>query len=225
MATKTSQRVFIWVIAIALTVGTITGFIAMMIAPGNQKLDQERYQAMVSEYSDAYKAYEAKMKKQQDYVSEHTEEWSEKYYKQFSGYKELVKSFKKDDVKKLQTRDLSEGSGKAIDEDSTFIAYYIGWNPEGKIFDGSIEKATLKQPLIVRPQGVIPGWTEGLKGMEIGGVRLLTIPADKAYGAAGQGSDIPPNTPLKFVVMPIEMIDTINPPEVPQELMEAYGRQ
>lgn len=44
-----------------------------------------------------------------------------------------------------------------------------------------------------------------MKGMKIGGVREVTIPSDKAYGETGQGNIIPPNTPLRFVIMAIDM--------------------
>ena len=46
---------------------------------------------------------------------------------------------------------------------------------------------------------VIPGWTQGLTGMKVGGSRLLGIPSDLAYGPNGQG-DIAPDEALWFVV-------------------------
>ena len=51
--------------------------------------------------------------------------------------------------------------------------------------------------------------------MKIGGVRELTIPADKAYGDKAQGDKIPANSPLKFVVMAIEKPADIPEPEMP----------
>jgi len=97
---------------------------------------------------------------------------------------------------------------------TVFAAYYIGWNPKGKVFDQSIDTTTntLKAPLDVATgldsASLISGWKEGMKGMKIGGVRVLTIPSDKAYGETAQGDDIPANTPLKFVVMAIKKTDS-----------------
>jgi FKBP-type peptidyl-prolyl cis-trans isomerase len=69
--------------------------------------------------------------------------------------------------------------------------------------------------------GVITGWSEGIQGMRIGGVRELTIPADKAYGKTGSpnstdtSKSIAPNTPLKFIVMliPNDEVKQIEQPD------------
>lgn len=207
MATKTSQRVFIWVIAIVMTVGTIAGFIAMILAPENQKLDQARIQQLTEEY--------------QQRVADQAKELSGKYFDEFSSYSARVSAFDGSSVSQLKKDDLKVGDGEVLTEDSSFTAYYIGWNPSGEIFDQSIDGNTLKAPFAASPGGVISGWTEGVAGMKIGGVRELTIPAEKAYGSAGSGDKIPPNTPLKFVIMVVPTPETI---EIPQELINYYSQ-
>lgn len=206
MATKTSQRVFIWVIAVVMTVGTLAGFVAMILAPKNQQADAERMQALMSQY--------------QKSVAEQEKQLSDKYYPEFSTYQSRVAAFDKDAVKELGKEDLKVGDGEAITKDSTFHAYYIGWNPSGEVFDQSIDGTKLKAPIEVTPGGVITGWTEGVDGMKIGGVRELTIPADKAYGDQAQGDKIPANSPLKFIVMIIPAPEEI---EVPAELQKLYS--
>ena len=47
---------------------------------------------------------------------------------------------------------------------------------------------------------VIDGWDEGIKGMRVGGIRQLVIPASLGYGANGSGENIPPNAALKFEI-------------------------
>ena len=234
MATRKSQRIGIWIIAGALVVGTLGGFIAMVLAPKNQASDQARLQQLMSDYQKQSSEYEAKYKPQFDEYSAkqaaQEAELSAKYFATFNQYANRPAAFTAADVKELKSEDLKAGDGEAISKTSSFTAYYLGWNPSGKVFDGSISGDKLKAPLAVQPGGVIPGWTEGVDGMKVGGVRELTIPADKAYGDTAKGEDIPANTPLKFVIMIIPKPETIPTPDVPaqptpsQELMRLYGQ-
>lgn len=60
--------------------------------------------------------------------------------------------------------------------------------------------------------GVIPGWTEGMKLVGEGGSITLWIPAHLAYGARGAGRDIGPNEALVFNVELVE----VKPYEAPK---------
>lgn len=204
MATSTAQRTGIWIIAVVLTVGTIGGFAAMILAPQNEAADSTRLQ-------DVYADYQKK-------VEEQNTELSKKYYPSFSQYATQPAPFDAAAVTEVKTEDLKVGDGETIAKDTSYSAYYIGWNPSGKIFDQSIEGTALKAP--IAGGNLIEGWNEGVVGMKVGGVRLLTIPSAKAYGEAGQGEDIPANTPLKFIVF---IIPSVEQPEVPKELLQNYG--
>ena len=218
MATRKSQRIGIWVIAGALTIGTLGGFMAMVLAPKNAASDKARYQELMAEYQKEATVYQAKADAQ-------ATDLSAKYFTTFNQYSSKPAAFTAGDVKELKKEDLKVGDGAAITKESSFSAYYIGWNPSGKVFDGSIDGKKLKAPIAVAPGGVITGWTEGVDGMKVGGVRELTIPADKAYGATGQGADIPANTPLKFIIMIIPRPETIAQPTPSEELMKLYAKQ
>ena len=81
---------------------------------------------------------------------------------------------------------------------ATVTVDYIGVAcSTGKIFDSSYcrgQSATF--PLT----GVIPGWSNGIPGMKVGGARLLGIPPAEAYGNQGSPPDIAPDETLWFVV-------------------------
>lgn len=80
----------------------------------------------------------------------------------------------------------------------TIAVHYIGYLPDGKVFDTSLKGQ--KQPFAFKLGAgqVIQGWDIGLQDMKVGAVRRLTIPAALAYGARGYPPTIPPNTPLVF---------------------------
>lgn len=198
MATSKSQRIGIIIIAAVMVVGTIGSFFIMIVANENAQQDQIAQQ---EEYEKEMAKYEKQMQEMQKEQEAEAKKLSEKYYDEFVQYESLPSSFDASKVKKLQTEDLKEGSGKEITADTRYRAYYIGWNEEGKVFDGSIEDGALKLP-IEGGEGLIEGWVKGVEGMKIGGVRTISIPGKMAYGQ-DQGADIKANAPLKFVVMAI----------------------
>jgi FKBP-type peptidyl-prolyl cis-trans isomerase len=221
MSTTTQQRVGIWVIAIALTVGTIMGFVAMILS----SQDQQNSQEVVRKYQEEATAYQKKITDQKAKFEARAKELSDKYYAEFNEQKSQVAPFDAASVKTLQVETVKDGEGEVISDTTAYAAYYIGFTPDGNIFDGSIEGEALKAPLLVQPGQVIPGWSEGMKGKKIGGIYKLQIPSEKAYGAAGSGDKNKPNTPLTFVVMPIEKIEHFKAPQITQEVIKAYGQQ
>jgi peptidylprolyl isomerase len=100
----------------------------------------------------------------------------------------------------LVIKDLITGTGKAAATGSTVTVNYIGvLYKTGKQFDSSWSR---NQPssFPLTNGGVIRGWLQGIPGMKVGGRRELIVPANLAYGAAGNPPTIPPNSPLVFVV-------------------------
>lgn len=220
MATTTTQRAGIWIIAIVLTVGTILGFIAMIIGQQNQADSQKQLQ----QYEVAYKKYQSDVAAQQKEVEGKAKAWEPTYLPRMEQYKTQAAAFDASSIKTLQAETLKDGTGDAIGGVTTYTAYYIGWGPDGAVFDSSFNNATLKSPLIVRPSSVISGWESGMNGKKIGGVYELTIPSDQAYGATGQGS-IKPNTPLKFIVVTVEKEKTLQQPTPTAAVLEALNGQ
>ena len=185
MATSTAQRTGIWIIAIVLTIGTVAGFIAMILAPQNEAADtvkqEEEYQKMLAQYQE-------EQKKARDENAKASEP--------LDGY--AAESFDGASVTALKVDTLVEGTGEVLKADSKISANYFGWTSDGKIFDSS-KKSGTATPIEFGLDGVIAGWTEGLTGVKVGSTVKLTIPADKAYGASDDGSGNPVG-PLMFIV-------------------------
>ena len=97
----------------------------------------------------------------------------------------------------LMVRDLKDGSGPECPPGARVRVHYTGWLTTGKIFDSSRRRG---EPISFSLNGVIAGWTRGIPGMKVGGIRKLVIPAELGYGSRGMGADIPPNSTLVFEV-------------------------
>ena len=105
----------------------------------------------------------------------------------------------------LRYEDLKTGTGAtATGKGQTVRVHYTGWLEDDTKFDSSHERnEPFSFPLDCG--FVIPGWDEGVKGMQVGGVRRLVIPPDLAYGARGAGGVIPPDATLTFEIQLLEI--------------------
>ena len=99
----------------------------------------------------------------------------------------------------LQYLDITMGNGATAKTGQVVTVHYTGWLTDGRKFDSSKDRNDPFQ-FNLGASEVIRGWDEGVQGMQVGGVRKLTIPAALGYGARGAGRDIPPNATLVFEV-------------------------
>jgi len=98
---------------------------------------------------------------------------------------------------------LNPGTGNPAQVGNTVQVHYTGWLENGDEFDSSIGGSPLEFRL---GEGrVIPGWEEGILGMQKGERRRLIIPPNLAYSTSGFGDVIPPNATLTFEVELIEI--------------------
>ncbi|MFC4674496.1 FKBP-type peptidyl-prolyl cis-trans isomerase [Dysgonomonas termitidis] len=103
----------------------------------------------------------------------------------------------------LQYEILKEGNGSMPKATDQVKCHYHGTLIDGTVFDSSVERG---QPATFGVNQVIPGWVEALQLMPVGSKWKLFIPSNLAYGKAGAGQSIEPNSTLIFEV---EILDIV----------------
>ena len=97
----------------------------------------------------------------------------------------------------LTTSDVIVGTGVEVVPTSTLTVHYtlMAWST-GKVIESSWAGG---QPATFPLANVVEGWQKGLPGAKAGGRRLLILPPEMGYGAAGSGP-VGPNETLIFAV-------------------------
>ena len=90
-----------------------------------------------------------------------------------------------------------EGTGPHPSGTDTVMVNYNGRFIDGRVFDSSNNG---EGPAIFSLDRVIPGWTEGLQLMKVGGKARFVIPPHLAYGSQGSLPAISPNATLIFEI-------------------------
>ena len=100
----------------------------------------------------------------------------------------------------LEVFDFKTGTGDTPTESNRTRLEYVGYLPNGDIFDSNSD-ATFAVT------GVIDGFAEGILGMSVGGRRRIVIPPDLGYGPNGNpGAGISGTDTIVFDVLLKEII-------------------
>jgi hypothetical protein len=103
--------------------------------------------------------------------------------------------FQDSEIAGLRYYDIAEGTGDTPEVVDAVSVEYTGWLTNGCMFDTSyINDGPVTFPLL----NVIEGWQAAFTTMKEGGVRVIEIAPDLAYGATGRPPRIPPNATLIF---------------------------
>lgn len=110
----------------------------------------------------------------------------------------------RDQVAELEIIEREVGTGAEVQPGATINAHYTGaLCRNGIIFQSSHD---FGRSISFGLDQVIAGWTNGVPGMKVGGVRRLVIPAGMAYGESSPAPNIPANSDLVF---DIELMDIV----------------
>jgi len=105
----------------------------------------------------------------------------------------------------FSTVDLRVGTGAEATIGRAVTVNYSGWlynaagtDNKGTLFDSSLAAGRTPLAFTVGASNIIPGFSQCVLGMKVGGLRRCVIPPSLAYGSQGSGSAIPPNATLIF---------------------------
>lgn len=119
------------------------------------------------------------------------------------GEKWLAENAKKPGVTTLpsgvQYKVIKEGAG-AIPADTSMVkVHYEGRTIDGKVFDSSYKR---KEPITLRCNQTIKGWTDAIVHMPAGSIWEVYIPQNLAYGEREQGEI----KPFSVLIFKIELV-------------------
>ena len=120
----------------------------------------------------------------------------------------------------LQYQIIKPGEGPTAVEGDVVLANYEGTFRDGKLFDKSAQPT----PFQMQEGASIPGFFEGLKLMQKGGVYRLWIPAKLAYGDKSPDPErLPPNSMLIFKVSVDRIVDAATVRAMMQQRMQGMA--
>lgn len=99
----------------------------------------------------------------------------------------------------VQYKVIKEGNGPMPKDTSMVKVQYEGKTIDGKVFDSSYKRG---EPISLRANQVIKGWTEALVHMPVGSVWEVYIPQNLAYGEREQGQI----KPFSVLIFKIELL-------------------
>ncbi|MBQ9017840.1 FKBP-type peptidyl-prolyl cis-trans isomerase [Candidatus Saccharibacteria bacterium] len=207
LKTSTKQRIGILIIAIVMLGSIIAGYAAIVIN-GSKKSDSVAADGSISdekllqyetEYADKLVEFEAATAGD---------------FGKFIAYKDQIAAYNENTANTggVVTKDLLVGDGRELAEgDTNYLAYYIGWCADESVFDSSLDNTSSPSAFtkaLSASLGMIEGWNAGVVGMKLGGVRMMTIPGELAYGDKMEicGGF---NKPLRFMVMAVANEDPL----------------
>ena len=100
----------------------------------------------------------------------------------------------------FSTVDLRVGTGATATTVPPATVSYSGWLWNSAGVDNKGTRFDAGTISITPTQSVIPGFSQGIIGMRVGGLRRVTIPPSLGYGAQGRPPTIPGNSTLIFEI-------------------------
>lgn len=99
----------------------------------------------------------------------------------------------------ITIRQVSVGEGPEASEGQMAVINYLAKLPDGTMIANTFDTGDM-QVVPLDGQQPLPGLRKAIVGMKVGGVRLVELAAEQAFGAQGNPPMVPADTPITFEV-------------------------
>ena len=107
----------------------------------------------------------------------------------------------------FSTTDLRVGTGAEATAGRGVTVNYTLWlyntagiDNKGSLIDSSLAAGRTPLQFTIGAGNIIPGFSQCVTGMRVGGLRRCNIPPNLAYGSQGSSGGVPPNATLIFEI-------------------------
>lgn len=103
----------------------------------------------------------------------------------------------------MKIKDLKVGTGEAAAEGMVATIHFIGWLDDAGAQGREIYNSRNSgEPVsfVIGTDKVMPAWNEGVKGMQVGGRRMLLVPPGMAFGNRSINDVIPANAAMRMTL-------------------------
>lgn len=181
---KKNRIIIVFLVAVLLFTSVMTGLALIVSQKGTDDEQQANNQDQVTQQEECVGSEEAKANK-----GDAVGPWP----------------YKTEPTTELKSEDLRVGDGQEVKLDDCIVVHYRLALPDGTPIEGNDTFAEGVPIEFELSEGqLIAGWTQGIPGMKVGGVRRLTVPPELGYGEA-ERPGIPANSTLVFEVEVVEI--------------------
>jgi FKBP-type peptidyl-prolyl cis-trans isomerase FkpA len=96
----------------------------------------------------------------------------------------IINTETQDPIIEFEKIDITVGTGSVAEAGNVVRLHYVGTLINGTLFDSSRDRGEPFEFTLGAGQ-VIPGFDDGVIGMQVGGTRTIVIPPSLAYGESG----------------------------------------
>lgn len=107
-------------------------------------------------------------------------------------------------IERIEVKTSKRGNGPEAKAGDTVEVHYVGKLASGKVFDSSRARGETF-PVQIGKTRLIEGFTQGLIGMRLGEIRMVTIPSGLGYGEREVG-EIPSGSTLVFEIELVKLV-------------------